>query len=243
MTSASARPLVLAFLSLATGALALGACGGGSGAGLGPADAGGSLLSADGGCTVNDQNTYARCYPTANIGTQHRRGTLPGNVIQNFRFTGYRNSDLSTPVTGVRLADYYDPEQRQYKIIHLSVAGAWCDPCKLEAQAMVAVAPQLVQEGIVFVTALSDNAGMGPANLADLEQWITTYKPTFTMVLDPAEKNLGIFFDTSQLPWNANIDARTMEILTSDVAAPTKYDVKGDAEAQLQWVNTHPPSY
>jgi hypothetical protein len=38
-------------------------------------------------------------------------------------------------------------------------------------------------------------------------------------MLDPGLHNLGGFFDQNAIPWNADIDVRTMEILTSAVGA------------------------
>ena len=35
-------------------------------------------------------------------------------------------------------------------------------------------------------------------------------------MLDPGLKNLGGFFDAAAIPWNSDIDVRTMEILDSN---------------------------
>src|SRR4051794_13052838 len=67
---------------------------GGGGAGTGtsnpapPQDMG---LVAPGG----DTNPTGVSYPTANVGYNARKGNKPGNVINNYKFLGYPNSDIS----------------------------------------------------------------------------------------------------------------------------------------------------
>jgi hypothetical protein len=39
----------------------------------------------------------------------------------------------------------------------------------------------------------------------------------FTEMLDPGLHNLGHFFDAAAIPWNADVDVRTMELLDSSV--------------------------
>jgi hypothetical protein len=60
------------------------------------------------------------------------------------------------------------------------------------------------------------------------------------MVLDPGNNNLGVFFDAAAIPWNANIDVRTMEILSAGVG----YDgtEKADIQTWVDWVGSNPPS-
>jgi hypothetical protein len=43
-------------------------------------------------------------------------------------------------------------------------------------------------------------------------------------MLDPGNQNLGVFFDAAAIPFNANIDARTMEILSTDVGFDEQLD-------------------
>ena len=39
----------------------------------------------------------------------------------------------------------------------------------------------------------------------------------YTHFLDPGNHNFGPFYDAAALPWNATLDARTMEIIDSEV--------------------------
>ena len=73
-----------------------------------------------------------------------------------------------------------------------------------ELYAMPAATPSLLEDSVV-----------------DLDGWIATFKSPYTHWLDPGNANLGPFYDRSALPWNANIDATTMEILTSGTGAVT----------------------
>jgi hypothetical protein len=206
-------------------------------------------LAANTGTQAADNNPYGVAYPTQNLGTQQRRGTAPGSVMKNYRFVGYPHHEPGSVVpTGgelqnVQLADFFDPEMRKFKVIHISVAAVWCGPCNEETDETVPLAEELLAKGIVFVQALSDGPvdGRG-ATKKDLDGWILKHKANFTELLDPDLKNFGVFFNAAAVPWNANIDARTMEILSAGVGAPQK-GVKGDTEQWLTWVESNPPSY
>lgn len=69
---------------------------------------------------------------------------------------------------------------------------------------------------IVFVQALNDGPTAGtPATLSDLNYWIQSHNSNFTEMLDPGLQNFGGFFNAANVPWNADVDVRTMEMLTS----------------------------
>ena len=201
------------------------------------------------GTQAAENNPYGVAYPTQNLGTQQRRGNAPGSVMKNYRFLGYPHHEPGTVIaTGgemqnVALADFFDPEQRKFKIIHVSVAGVWCGPCNAETDETVPLAEELLAKGIVFVQALGDGPVEGRgATKKDLDGWILKHKSNFTELLDPDLTNFGVFFNAAAIPWNANLDARTMEILSAGVGAP-QAGVKGDTEEWLKWVESNPPSY
>ena len=58
-------------------------------------------------------------------------------------------------------------------------------------------------------------------------------------MLDPNVKNLGEFFQAAAVPWNANIDARSMEILSATLGAPR--DVSADVLKWVKWVDENAP--
>jgi len=212
--------LTLVFLAFATG------CGSSSGGGAT-------------GAGAPELNPYGAAYPTENLGVTARRGDVAGNVIKNYKWQGYPGADASKGLQIVQLADYFDPEMRKYKVIHISVAGVWCVPCKEETKQVVPRTSELLAKEIVFLQALGDGAAKGiPATEGDLTTWNKTFGINFTTMLDPGVKNLGAFFDPSAIPWNANIDARTMEILSHGVGAPP--DVVTEVTAWAEWVDAHP---
>jgi hypothetical protein len=136
--------------------------------------------------------------------------------MQNFKFLGYRNAVIGQQPDRISLADYYDPCSKRYKLIHLSVASVWCVPCQQETDAMVAAKQQLDSEGVVVLQALDD----GPVQLkgatqSDLTRWIMTHQSNFTEMLDPELMQLAGFFDAAAVPWNCDLDPRTMEIIYS----------------------------
>jgi hypothetical protein len=140
-------------------------------------------------------------------------------VIADFEFQGYPNGDRSHGLQKVWLSQYYDPCGRRDKIIHLSVAAVWCQPCNQETDALVAAKAQLDAAGIVLVQAIDDGPTPGTAaQQKDLDYWVNTHTSNFTEVLDPGLANLAGFFNPAAIPWNADIDARTMELVTSDTS-------------------------
>jgi hypothetical protein len=214
---------VLGYLVGPTLAFALAACGDGgdaatkspggdSGAPAAVADAAGDALLS----SAHNDNPDGVPYPApaGGYGDSARKGKTPGSIIANFKFFGYPDADESKGLQTIALADYYDPCNKRYKLLHLSVAAVWCEPCNEETVALVAAKAQLATEKVVLVQALSDGPTKNvPATTADLQYWIQENKSNFTEMLDPNLANLGTFFNAAAVPWNADIDPRTMEIL------------------------------
>jgi hypothetical protein len=211
---------VLALLSLPSAS----ACGGQSSAAppssASPGDAGSA------GAALNPDGVP---YPASSGGHNARMGNTPGSVIQNFTFQGYPNADTSKGLQPIALADYYDPCGKRLKVLHLTVAGAWCVPCGEETDALVAAKAQLATERVVVIQALGDGPVEGvQATVTDLNNWTAKHASNFTEMLDPNLSNLGTFFNAATVPWNCDIDARTMEILHESTGWP------GDLDTDLQ---------
>jgi hypothetical protein len=179
--------------------------------------------------------------PAAGCGRTARSGTTPGSIIANYKFLGYPDGDESKGLQTIALADYYDPCGRRSKLLHLSVAGVWCVPCNDETAAIVAAKADLASKGVVVIQALSDGPTEGvAATPSDLDFWVAKYMSNFTEMLDPGLMNLGGFFPASALPWNCDIDPRTMEILDDSTGWA------GDVDTEIQpGLNALPadPSY
>ncbi len=157
--------------------------------------------------------------PAGGYGRNARAGKVPGSIIQNFKFLGYTNpADQSQGLQTISLADYYDPCQKRHKLLHLTVAAIWCGPCNVETAALVADKAGLASDSIMILQALDDGPtqGMG-ATTKDLQNWISIHHATFPEMLDPGLHNLNGFFNAAAIPWNADVDVRTMELLTSGV--------------------------
>jgi hypothetical protein len=168
-------------------------------------------------------------YPSSNIGHNPRKGGTPGNVIQNFTFRGYPNADRSKGLQSISLAEYYDPCGKRIKMLHLTVAGGWCVPCGEETDALVAAKAQLASERVTVLQALGDGPTEGvTATQTDLDNWIAKHGSNFTEMLDPNLTNLGAFFNAASVPWNCDIDPRTMEIIRDGTGWP------GDLNSDLQ---------
>ncbi|MBS2012605.1 MAG: redoxin domain-containing protein [Deltaproteobacteria bacterium] len=184
-------------------------------------------------------NKYGKPYPTNNLGYQARSGKRPGNIIRNYKFYGYVDGDKSKGPTVVSLADFYDPEMRSVKIIHFSAGAIWCPPCNEEAKALVPLVPSLKEKKVIPIQALIEGAVRGTASvMSDLDVWQAKHKINYTLFLDPGQQNLGQFFDAAAIPWNAIIDARSMELLTSGVGYNP--NMTKEYDTWLKWVDENP---
>ncbi|HEY2511076.1 MAG TPA: hypothetical protein VGI39_09480 [Polyangiaceae bacterium] len=199
----------------------------------------------------HDANPSGVPYPTANVGLRARGKTAagapngtPGSVLANYKFLGYPGGDRSHGLQTVALADYYDPTGTTYKVIHILAAATWCGPCNDETDALVSVlaspATDLRAQGVVYLQALVEGPtpNLG-ATKVDLDAWSDAHRTPFTTALDPEASELGALFDAASVPFNADLDARSMELLQ----AGTGYE---DPEAVKVWVDfvaKNPPAY
>ncbi len=181
-------------------------------------------------CDAKSGVDKTTCYPVADVGIVARKGSTPGNRIQNYKFVGYGTDasgtklDTSTPTSTVQLADYFDPKSEKYSIIILNVAARWCGPCNQETDEIASgVAASYGPKKVVFVQAITEGLDYKPATLDDLKGWIGDHTNNFTTMLDPNQANLGVFFDRAAIPFNAVIDARSMEILYAGTGAPQNF--------------------
>jgi hypothetical protein len=170
----------------------------------------------------NDTNPYGVAYPSPASGYGHtpRTGSTPGSIIQNFKFLGYPTlaGDGTYPasLSTISLADYYDPCAKKYKLIHLSMSSVWCVPCNQETDAIVGAMSQLAGEQIVVLGAIDEGPTQGiGATVTNLQFWVQEHKSNFPTMLDPEAANLNEFFNAAAIPWNADIDPRTMELVNS----------------------------
>ncbi|HVJ92443.1 MAG TPA: hypothetical protein VM580_21730 [Labilithrix sp.] len=170
-----------------------------------------------------DTNPDGIPYPTDNIGVVPRKGKKPGNRIANFKFLGYPNANKEGGLQPISLAQFFDPSGTRYKIIHIQASGVWCSACQAETRVVVPMKAELEEKGAVWLVSLAEGRTPGvPSKQSDLDKWISNFNSPFTHWLDPGNKNLGPFYDRTALPWNANIDATTMEILTSGTGGVTR---------------------
>jgi hypothetical protein len=173
-----------------------------------------------------------------------------------------QNGQPPSATKTIHLGDYFDPQQQgvpniiggvPIKIIHLTVAALWCGPCNEETDfiagsnytgantANASFASELAPLGVVFVQAIDDGNVVGTgATINDLNTWLNRHNNDFTTMVDPGNQNLGVFFDAAAVPFNANIDARSMEILSTDVGFDTELD-NTIKTTWLKWIDSNPP--
>ena len=213
----------------------------------GTSAAGGGLA----GTPQNQVDGGGVVYPAANLGTSQRGldpggvpKTIPGSVIQDFKFLGYPGADVSKGLQTIALSDYYDPTASKHKVLHLIAAASWCVDCISEmsalSTALATPATDYAAQGVVYLEVLIE--GVAPnigATQQDLNDWIGKEHPPFTVALDPEARELGVFFDATAVPFNADIDVRSMEVLQ----AGTGREDPSAVAVWLDWVSKNPPAY
>jgi hypothetical protein len=218
---------------------ALLACGSSNSGSPAAADGGGSAPTST--LSGHDSNPDGVPYPkpTSGYGRNARSGSTAGSVMANYKFRGYPNGDMSQGLQTIALADYYDPCGKRYKMIHLSVAGLWCEACDEETNALVGAKSQLASEKVVVLQAVDEGAMENvPATQSDLDRWVTAHKSNFTTMLDPGLENLSGFFNPESIPWNCDLDPRTMEIIDDSVGWAG--DVTSETRAGLAAIPSTP---
>ena len=171
--------------------------------------------------------------PPGGYGRTARIGNTPGQRHPELQVPGVSRRRQSKGLQTVSLADYYDPCNKPYKLLHLSVAAVWCEPCNEETDAVVAdlnSADERHQgrQGRLHPGARR-RAGRGRGG--DAEQSRTTGSTAHVELhrdARPRAQNLGGFFNAAADPWNCDIDVRTMEMLDSSEGW------SGDVNSEIQ---------
>lgn len=180
-------------------------------------------LVGDGEATeAPDANPDGVPYPSSNLGTNQRSGSKAGNLINNYKFYGYPDANPANGLQPMSLAQFFDPDGKRYKLIHIQASGVWCVYCQKETEVVVPLKQRFDDMKVVWLVSLAEGSTQGtPSKSKDLDGWIAEFKSPYPHVLDPGNKNLGVFYDAAALPWNANVNAKTMEILQAGTGAHT----------------------
>ncbi len=186
-----------------------------------------------------DTNPDGVAYPSGPYGINARRGTTPGSTIENYKFVGYPDGDPASGLQPISLANFFDPDGTRIRMIHVQASGTWCTYCRQETKVVATLADKIASRKVVWLMSLAEGASFGqPSTQADLDKWIAQYRAPYPHLLDSGNAKFGPFYDANALPWNANIDARTMEILFSGTGAKTtEADILGELDEWLQKLN------
>ncbi len=188
----------------------------------------------------SEVNPYGKPYPTQNLGYQPRAGSRAGSVMRNYKFLGYRDGDPAKGKTVVSLAELFDPELRMSKLISFSAGSLWCPTCNNEAEFLVPLVTSLKAKKVTVIQAIVEGGARGTGStLTDLDVWQKRHQVNYTLFLDPEQRSLGQFFEAGAVPWNALIDARSMEILASGVGFSAS-QLTDDIERWSKWVDENP---
>ncbi len=190
---------------------------------------------------ANPQNPDGVPYPEDHGGSTARAGTRIGDRIPNLAFQGYVDGDRASGLRTISLADFYDPDQKRHKLLHLQAAATWCSICSSESEATVIVKEPLGQEGAVFLqVVVNGNALNRGPSLDEVHAWMDRHAANYSIAIDVRTVRLAGLGVTT-VPWNMLIDTRSMEILHSSSGAPS--DLVVYVREGLRWVADNPPSY
>ena len=190
-----------------------------------------------------DVNPDGIAYPTDNLGGRPRSGKRAGDRIPNFTFQAYVDGDRAAGLKTVSLADYFDPDQKRNKTLHIEVSAVWCTICSSVTEETIKVKDSLGLEGVRYleIMAAGKSVGAGPS-LAEVDSWVIRHSSNITTGIDVRSRRLaGIGVDPNLKPWDIVIDTRTMEILDSSGGSPL--DIVKYERSYLQVVAQIPPSY
>lgn len=182
-----------------------------------------------------ESNPYGVAYPADGIGTRARAGKTPGDKIKNFKFQGYPDGIPANGAKPMKLADFYDPEIRNnIKLIHFQASGVWCVYCRQESTETAPKIQAWREKGIVYILSMAEGASNSiPAEMKDLDKWLATHKLVTPAWLDSGNQQLGVFYEAAAMPWNATVDATTMEIIDSHMG----FEGIGPLEANFnKWI-------
>jgi len=181
-------------------------------------------------------------YPTDHWGGAERARGRPGDRIPNLAFKGYVDGNRAAGLQTVSLSDFYDPDRKRHKVLHIQLAATWCAYCSAELSSTVKLRDELVAEGAAFLEIVVSGSKLqdGPS-LAEFDAWVDRHETNFTAVMDVRARRMGpLGIDGQVMPWDMLVDTRTMEILESSGGSPA--DVAVYVRDGLAFVSKNPPA-
>jgi hypothetical protein len=191
----------------------------------------------------HDTNPDGLAYPTDHIGGNPHHSRVAGDRIPNFTFQAYVDGDRAAGLKTISLADYFDPQQKRNKVLHIEVSAVWCTICSSVTSETVKIKEELAKEGVVYLEVMTagNRAGAGPS-LGEVDDWVTRHSSNITTAIDVSARRMAsIGVDPGVRPWDVVVDTRTMEILESSGGSPI--DVATYDRSYLKVVASYAPAY
>ena len=192
---------------------------------------------------AHDTNPDGLAYPTDHLGGTAHHSKIAGDRIPNFAFQAYVDGDRAAGLKTISLADYFDPQQKRNKVLHIEVSAVWCAICSSVTSETVKIKEELGKEGVVYLEVMTagNRAGAGPS-LGEVDDWVTRHQSNITTAIDVSARRTGsIGVDPGVRPWDIVVDTRTMEILESSGGSPI--DVATYDRSYLKVVASYAPAY
>jgi hypothetical protein len=150
-------------------------------------------------------------YPTTGCGFGK------GLVIDDYAWTG-RLAGISSPVTTLKLHDYYNPDgSKPAKYLFMTVSAFWCQACKDEAKHLNALFDKYAGR-VLVVTDIAQKVDRSITDQTDVDVWIKSFALHTAVVTDPGFV-LQNFFEPSTMPLDLIIDLKTMTVVYDTTGA------------------------
>jgi hypothetical protein len=136
-----------------------------------------------------------------------------GDTVRDLSFSGYADPTKARKLEEIRFADFYDPTgEKGAKLLLVNTAAAWCQPCRIEHEALPARVREYEEEGLKVLSLLFQDPDGAPADRETLDAWVTLFDTNFPMALDPSYQ-MGLYGPAETPPLNLVIDPRDMTLL------------------------------
>jgi hypothetical protein len=164
------------------------------------------------GCAPRDTNPYGVCYPTGE------------GIIGNFCSGSFCFAQL------------YDPQGKlSARLLHMTVVAVWLGSTLPEMDfitganvtgqnpSSISWAKDLAPK-VVFVEFVDGGPTLSAATRNDLSTWNQAQGAGGAFLLDPGVQNLGVYFDGAAIPFDVDVDLRTMKILRTQLGFDTNLE-------------------
>lgn len=198
-------------------------------------DAGEEAAVIEGKPIDDDLNPYGKRYPSTNVGTRPRGGTLAGERLANLRIRAIRPA--GDTFEWKSLALFFDPERRSHDLVVLITIPLWQESLNDALLEKVRPTPR-----VRFAFFIIEGRTVGKAATeADVLSWRTDKGTDWMWNVHDPDQQLVTMFSAQGYPHLVFLDSRNMEILRVEAGVPL--DFADLLDSHLADVRSRPPAF